>query len=121
MKKTHSLKVRHYAARLIDLDEYLVSFPGTTIYDKIGVTELNEIILNSMPNSWYKKSYVQGFDCTSILFKKALNMFGRMDIAKSIYEGVLTPSYKKPLGQMKKVLDSLVTIEENLNCIILTP
>ena len=69
MKKPCILKVRRYAARLIDLYLYLYFFPGTTIYDKIGVTELNEIILNSVPTSWSKQAYIQGFDYESILFK----------------------------------------------------
>ena len=62
---------------------------------KIGVTELNEILLNSMPNSWSMQAYAQGFDCDSISFKKAAGMFELMEISKSIYEGVLKPSYKK--------------------------
>ena len=36
--------------------------------DKIGVTELNEIILNSMPNSWSKQAYIQEFDSEYISF-----------------------------------------------------
>ena len=48
-----------------------------------------------MPNSWYKHSYVQGFDCESITFKKSVNMFERMEISESIYEGIVEPSYKK--------------------------
>ena len=47
-----------------------------------------------MPNSWYKKDYVQGIDCKYIWFKKYVNMFERMEIAESIYEGVVEPSYK---------------------------
>ena len=66
MKNTRSLKVMWYAVRLIDLNKYLASFPGVTITDKIGVTELSNILLNSMPNIWSKKAYVQGFDCESI-------------------------------------------------------
>ena len=62
-----------------------------TLADKIGLTELNEIILNSMPQSWTKKFYVQGFDCKYILFKKADNMFESTEIT----EGVVEPSYKK--------------------------
>ena len=42
-----------------------------------------------MPNSWSKYTYMQGFGCESINFKKAVNMFERMKIAKSIYEGVV--------------------------------
>ena len=51
MKKPRSLKVKRYAASLIHLNEYLASFLRVTMADKIGVTELNEIILNSIPNS----------------------------------------------------------------------
>ena len=60
MKKTCSLKVRPYAAHLSDLNEYLASFLGTTLADKMDVTELNEVFFNSMPNSWSKQVYVQG-------------------------------------------------------------
>ena len=38
---------------------------------------------------------MQGFGCESILFKKAISVFGSMEIAESIYEGVVEPSYKK--------------------------
>ena len=96
MKKPCSLNVRRYAARLIDLNEYLASFLGATLPDNIGVTQLNDILLNSMPTSWSKHAYVQGFDCESITIKKAVNMFERMEIAEFIYEGVVEPSYKKP-------------------------
>ena len=58
MEKPRSLTVRRYAARLIDLNEYLASFPGATLNDKIDVTKLNKILLNSMPNSWSKQAYV---------------------------------------------------------------
>ena len=46
-----------------------------------------------MPNIWSKQAYVQVFYCNTISFKKALNMFERMEIAKSIYEVVAIPSY----------------------------
>ena len=58
MKKLRSLKVTSYAARLTDMNEYLASLPGVTLDNKINVTELNRIILNSMHNSWYKQAYV---------------------------------------------------------------
>ena len=111
MKNPRSLKVRLYAARLIDLNEYLASLSGSTMADKMGITELNEILLNSMPNRWSKQAYVQGFDCETISFKKAVNMFERMEISKSIYEGVVTPSYQKLLGQKPTVLGSVGIIE----------
>ena len=41
-------------------------------------------------------------------------MFERMEIAKGIYEGVVTPSYKKILGHNPTVMESLVIREGNL-------
>ena len=78
---------------MIDLNEYLASFPGETLDDKIGVTESNKILLNSMTNSWSKRDYEQGFDCVSINFKKSVNMLESMEIYESIYKGVVEPSY----------------------------
>ena len=73
-----------------------MSLPGTNFTDKISITELNEILLNSIPNSWSKKAYVQDFGWDSIALNKSFNMFERMEIAESIYEGVEEPFYKKP-------------------------
>ena len=81
MKKPCSLNVRRYAARLIDLNEYLASFLGAALPDNIGVIQLNNIVLNSMHTSWSKHAYVKGFDCESITIKKAVNMFERKEIA----------------------------------------
>ena len=89
MKKSRDLTVIFYVTRLIDINQYLASFPGATLNDKIDRTELNEILLNSMPNSWSRQAYVQGFDCKSITFKKSVNKFELMEIAQSIYEGVV--------------------------------
>ena len=50
MNKPRGLKERHYKARLFDSDEYLDLLPGADLSDKIGVTELNEILLSSMPH-----------------------------------------------------------------------
>ena len=63
---------------------------------KTCVTELNEILLNCLPNSCSNQVYVQGFYCKSITLKKSSNMFERMEITESIYKGVVEPSYKKP-------------------------
>ena len=57
IKKIRGLKVRHYAASLIDMNEYLASFMGSNLADKMDVTELNGILFKSMPNSWSKKAY----------------------------------------------------------------
>ena len=75
MRKPGRLKVRRYTDFLIDLNEYLVFLPGAKLTDKIGMMELNGILLNSMPSIWIKKAYVQGFDCKYITCKYAVNMF----------------------------------------------
>ena len=72
MRKPCGLKVRQYADNFIDLNKYLDLFPGSTMSDKIGVTELNEILLNSMPNIWIKQAYLQWFFCGSITIKNLL-------------------------------------------------
>ena len=41
MRNPHEFKVRHYAARPIDLSDYLDGFSGSKASDKIGETELN--------------------------------------------------------------------------------
>ena len=41
IRKPRGLKVRRYADLLIGLKEYLDSFPGATMSEKIGATELN--------------------------------------------------------------------------------
>ena len=66
-----------------------------------------------MINSWYIQAYVQDFDCESINFKKYVNMFERIEISKSIYEGVVEPSYKNPPWNMPTVLVTAGKIEEN--------
>ena len=67
------------------MDGYLDSLPEVTLYDKIGLNELKEILLIIMPNSCSEQAYVQGFDCEYISFKEAVNMFEQMEIAESIY------------------------------------
>ena len=93
IKNPCSLKLRRYAARLIDLNEYLASFPQAIMVDKMGVTKLNGIILTNMKNICLKQAYVQGFECGNISFKKAVSMFESMEISESIYECVVTPYY----------------------------
>ena len=75
MKKLRALTTRRYAARLIGIYEYLASFPGETLTDKIGITDLNKNLPKIMPNSWSKQTNLKGFYCESITFKKAVNMF----------------------------------------------
>ena len=114
MKKPRSLTVRHYAARLIYLNEYLESFSGATLTDKIGVTEQDEILLNSMPNSCSRQAYVKGFDCENISFKNTVNLFECIEINQSIYKDLVEPYYKNPPGEIPTVLVTSGKIEQKL-------
>ena len=75
MRNPRGLKVRFYEACLIGLNKYLDLFPGAKMPNKIGLMELDEILINIMSNSWSKQAYVQVFGCGYITFKKAVNMF----------------------------------------------
>ena len=66
MRKMSGLNVRLYAARMIDINEYLSVLPGAKASDKICGMELNEVLFNSMPNIWIRHACVQGFVCESI-------------------------------------------------------
>ena len=57
------------------------------------MTDIDEILLNSMPNSWSKQTYVQGSVCDYITLEKDVNMLENMDISEYIYEGVVEPYY----------------------------
>ena len=61
MSKPHRSKVRRYAAHLIKLNDYLDSFPWANMNTKIGMTQHNLYIQNSMPNGYSKEEYVKGF------------------------------------------------------------
>ena len=78
MRKAHGLKIIHYVARLVDLKEHLDVFPGAKISENIYAAELDEHLLNSMPNSLSKQAYLQGFYFESITLKAAVNMFKLM-------------------------------------------
>ena len=85
MRKPRGLKVRWYVNNLIELNGYLAVLPEANTSDRIFMTELNKILLNSIPNLWIKHAHVQVFDCEFIT-KKAVNMFERTEILESIYE-----------------------------------
>ena len=70
-RKPRELKVRHYAACMIFINEYFSDLPGAKECDKIGEMDINEILLNIMPNGCSTQVYVQGF-MVKLLLKKML-------------------------------------------------
>ena len=66
MRNPGGLKERRCVTIFIEINKYLAVFPRAKISDKNFMTELNEILLNSIPKSWRKQAYVQVFDCEYI-------------------------------------------------------
>ena len=60
-RKPRGLKVRLYAARLIEINEYLDALPGAKASVNVFVAELNVILLNNTPHIWINQAYMQGF------------------------------------------------------------
>ena len=78
MSNTSRLKSIRYAALLIDINEYLDVLHGEKAIYNNDEMELNKIFLESIPNGWVKKAYVQGFDCGTIDLRTYVNMFEHM-------------------------------------------
>ena len=79
MRNPRGLNIRLYAAHMIGLNKYLSIFPWAKANEKMYETDLNEILLKSMPNRWIRHAYVQWFDCEPITLK-SVNMFERTEI-----------------------------------------
>ena len=61
--------------------------------DNIGMTELDEILLNIMPNGWIKQAYVQVFSCESITFKNLLTCLNIWRYLNIFMKFVVEPYY----------------------------
>ena len=86
MRNLRELKVRHYAARMTDINEYLAILQVPT---KI------EILPHIMPICWINQVFVHGFDFKPVLLKKSINTFKSMELTEMFYEGVMKHSYNK--------------------------
>ena len=48
---------------MIDINEYLAVLPGEKASEKFVDIELDETLLNRIPNIWIRQSYMHGYDC----------------------------------------------------------
>ena len=71
-KEDIKVKGRRYASHMIKLNEYLDVFMVSNLNKTIGETELNGILLHSMPSIWGKKDFIQGLDIEAFTFKKEI-------------------------------------------------
>ena len=56
------MSTRRLSACLMDLEKYLLSFPGSNDSNKTDEGDINEILLNAVHNGWAKQAYLQGWD-----------------------------------------------------------
>ena len=61
VRNISKFKVRRYAARMVKPNAHLDIFTGSKESDKNSDKELNEMVLHSIPNSWSRQAYFQGF------------------------------------------------------------
>ena len=87
MRKPQDIQLKRSSAQLTELNNYLPRFPGSRNSKKMGLEELNEILLQSVPSSWARQAYIWGWDFKGRTYKDTCDMFERMEIAEAIYEG----------------------------------
>ena len=85
---------KRFAARLTEMNNLLLLFPGSEVSKKMTQENLNKIILHAVPNAWEKQSYLQEWDFEVKTYKETCAMLKRMEISEQVYGGV-TP-YKTP-------------------------
>ena len=56
-RNPHKLKVIHYLAHMVELNDYLAIFTRSKESDKLRETELNGIILHITPNGCNRQDY----------------------------------------------------------------
>ena len=90
IRKPQSMTFNRFAARLIEMNNFLPLFPGLDVSRKMEPEERNEILLHAVTNAWAKQSYLQGWDFELKTYKETFAMFERMEVAEQFYEGGTT-------------------------------
>ena len=91
-------KLRHFTARLQELNNTTPKFPGSDKSRKIPKEELKNILLQAVPHWWAKQAMMLGFDFESETFRSAPELLERTEIAEAIYESAGSPSRTKQPG-----------------------
>ena len=71
---------------MIDINEYLDTFPGVKSGDNIDETEFNGIILDSIPNGWNNYDWVEGLIVKLFLLKRLLTCLNEFKLQKIFME-----------------------------------
>ena len=99
---------KSFAARLTEINNFLPIFLGSDVTKDMTHEELNDIILHAVPNSWVKKSYLQGWDFEMKTYKETCATFEQLEIAEKFYGGgkpsqTPTRAYAKDGGHVSKL------------------
>ena len=86
IRKPRRLKVRRYAAPLVEHNEYVDSFLGSYAGKNIYEVESNDILLHRTTVGWDMQYFLQCFDFKVVPFKKEKYIFDCMDILESNYK-----------------------------------
>jgi hypothetical protein len=62
MRKPREMTIRAFAARVAELNAYLLEFPPFDVNQDLDDTEIMDILENGVPNTWSKNMVLQGFD-----------------------------------------------------------
>ena len=85
MRKPRSINFKRFAARLMEISNFLLLSPGLDVSKKITHEELNEILLHAVPNAWAKQSYLRGWYFEMKTYKETCTLFEIMEISEQVY------------------------------------
>ena len=92
MRNSRGLNLWIFSARLQEVNNFLPQFPGSDKCKNIPQGELKEILLYAGPHGCAKQAMMFGLDFVGDSFCAELEIFKRMEVAESIYEGDGSPS-----------------------------
>ena len=110
IKKPRSMKVAHFIARLNELNEQLLKYPGAEPDTaKISQVDLKQIIEFAIPNSWRKQMKLQQFVVIEKTYKELINFCKHMEEYKILHpeekeksQTGKTKSENKPANKKRK-------------------
>ena len=86
----------HFTERLTEINNFLNLLPGLDTTKKVTHEEINDILIHTMTNGWYKQDYLQGCEFDMKTFRQTCTIFKQIEIAEQVYKGQ-TPSKKIPM------------------------
>ena len=75
MRKPQDLQFKIFMERLTNLNNYLPLFPGSNAAKNMDPEAFNNILLHTVPNSWARQAYIQGWDFEGRSYKETCDMF----------------------------------------------